>query len=131
VLVSAAEMTTGTATSVPISITNASRVTQMVVTVTYDPALMRAVTVQQGQFMAQGQAQAVFQPSIDEQAGRIDIVFLRAGDSSGASGTGLLASIQFEPLRAGSGTLNVSGSAASPEGQPLPLQFAPAPFTIR
>lgn len=131
VLVSVAGMTAGTPTSVPISITNASRVTQMTVRVTYDPALMRAVSVQQGQFMSQGGPQAIFQPSIDEQSGRIDIVIMRTGDSSGASGTGLLASVQFQPLSAGSGTLNVSGSAASPEGQQLPLQFAPVPFTIR
>jgi hypothetical protein len=75
--------------------------------------------------------QVVFQPSIDETAGRIDIVIARAGDTVGASGTGLIASVQFVPLAAGAGTLNVSGTAASPEGQTLPLQFVPAPFTIR
>jgi hypothetical protein len=131
VIVSAPGMTPGEPASVPISITNASRLTQVTMTITYDPALMRAVSVQPGQFMAQGGVQPAFQPSIDEQSGRIDIVIVRNGDESGASGTGLLASIQFQPLRAGSGSLTVSGSAASPEGQPLPVQFAPAPFTIR
>lgn len=131
VLVSAAGMAVGAATSVPISVSNASRIAQMTVSLTYDPALLRAVAVQQGSFMAQGGGQVVFQPSIDEAAGRIDIVVLRAGDTTGASGTGLLASVQFEPVAAGAGTITAAGAAVSPEGQTVPLQFVPAPFTIR
>lgn len=131
VVVTAAGMTAGTPTSVPISIANASRIAQMTVSLTYDPALLRAVAVQQGAFMGQGGAQVIFQPSIDEAAGRIDIVVLRTGDATGASGTGLLASVQFEPVAPGAGSIAVAGAATSPEGQTLPLQFVPAPFTIR
>ena len=131
VAVSAAGMTIGSATSVPITISNASRLAQMTVSVSYDPALLRAVSVQQGPFMAQGGLQVIFQPSIDATAGRVDIVALRVGDATGASGTGLLASIQFEPIAPGAGTLSIAGAATSPEGQVLPLQFLPAPFTIR
>lgn len=131
VVVTAPSMTAGTPTTVPIAISNASRVAQMTVSIAYDPTLVRATGVQQAQFMGQGGVQVVFQPSIDEEAGRIDIVIARMGDTVGASGTGLIASVQFVPLRAGAGALGVSGTAVSPEGQTLPLQFQPAPITIR
>lgn len=131
VVATAPAMTAGTPTTVPIAISNASRVAQMTVSLTYDPTLVRATGVQQAQFMGQGGVQVIFQPSIDEEAGRVDIVIARTGDTVGASGTGLIASVQFMPLRAGDGALTVSGAAATPEGQPLPLQFTPVPVTIR
>ena len=42
-----------------------------------------------------------------------------------------LRSVQFDPIAPGAGTLAVAGAATSPDGQVLPLQFLPAPFTIR
>jgi hypothetical protein len=124
-------MVPGTPTSVPVSISNASRVTQLTISVAYDPALLRARNVSQGGFMAQGGQPVTFLPVIDEAAGRVDIVISRPGDTTGASGSGLLASIQFDPIATGAGTLAVSGAGTSPEGQTLPLQFVPVQFRIR
>jgi len=131
VIVAAAAMVPGTPTSVPISISNASRVAQLSISVAYDPKLLRPRTVTQGGFMAQGGQPVTFLPRIDEAAGRVDIVISRTGDATGASGTGLLASIQFDTLTAGEGMLTMSGVGTSPEGQRLPLQFVPAQFRIR
>jgi general secretion pathway protein D len=131
VMVAAAAMVPGTPTTVPVSISNASRLTQLTISVAYDPALLRARAVSQGGFMAQGGHPVTFLPVIDEAAGRVDIVISRPGDITGASGAGLLASIQFDTLAAGDGALAVSGAATSPEGQMLPLQFVPAQFRIR
>ena len=127
----AAAMVPGTPTSVPVSISNASRVTQLTISVAYDPALLRARNVSQGGFMGQGGQPVTFLPVIDEAAGRVDIVISRPGDTTGASGSGLLASIQFDPIAMGAGTLAVSGAGTSPEGQTLPLQFVPVQFRIR
>lgn len=131
VIISAPAMVPGTPTSVPISIGNASRVTQLSISVAYDRTLLRPRAVTQGAFMAQGGQQVTFLPQIDEAAGRIYIVISRPGDTAGASGTGLLASIQFDPIAAGDGSLAISGAATSPEGQMLPLQFLPTQFRIR
>ena len=124
-------MSVGQPTSVPVSIANASRVTQAMISVAYDPKLLRPRNISQGNFMAQGSVPVTFLPRIDEAAGRIDIVVSRPGDTTGASGAGLLASIQFDALAAGDGTFAVSGTATSPEGQAVPLQFFPAQFRIR
>jgi hypothetical protein len=131
VLVSAAAMVPGATSSVPISIANASRVSQVTISVAYDPRLMRARSVSQGGFMAQGGQPVTFLPVIDAAAGRVDIVISRQGDPAGASGSGLLASIQFDPIATGEGTLSASGAATSPEGRTLPLTFIPATFRIR
>jgi len=131
IIVAAAGMVPGTPTSVPVSISNASRVTQLTISVTYDPRLLRARAVTQGPFMAQGSMPVAFLPRIDEAAGRVDIAIARTGDATGASGTGLLASIQFDPIVPGDGTISVSGAGTSPEGQTLPLQFIPVQFRIR
>jgi general secretion pathway protein D len=131
IVVASPGMTVGSTSSVPVSITDASRVTELRLSVTYDPRLLRARAATQGQFMAQGGMELVFAPTIDEAAGRVDLIISRTGDATGASGTGLLASIQFDPIREGSGTIEVSGAATSPEGASVPLQFTATPFTIR
>lgn len=131
IVLSSPGMTVGSTSSVPVSITDASRVTELRLSITYDPRLLRARTAMQGQFMAQGGLELVFAPTIDEAAGRVDLIISRTADATGASGTGLLASIQFDPIREGNGTIEVSGAATSPEGASVPLQFTAAPFTIR
>ena len=59
-----------------------------------------------------------FTQQVDAGAGRIDIAIVRAGDQVGASTSGLLAAILFEPVSAGTGTLTVSGSARWPAAAP-------------
>jgi general secretion pathway protein D len=124
-------MTVGTPVSVPVSIANASRVTQLMVSINYDPRVLRARAVSQGGFMGQGGTPVSFIPRIDEAAGVVTFVVSRPGDATGASGTGLLASIQFDTIAAGDGTLSLSGTATTPEGQNIALQFIPVPFRIR
>ncbi|MEX2272952.1 MAG: secretin N-terminal domain-containing protein [Vicinamibacterales bacterium] len=131
VVITAAPMTVGTLAAVPITIANASRLSQVTISVAYDTTVLRARGVTQGPFMGQGGQQVSMLPRIDEAAGRIEIVLARTGDTAGVSGAGLLASIQFEPIAAGEGSLAVTGAATSPEGQMLPVQFVPGQFRIR
>ena len=72
----------------------------------------------------------LFQPSIDEQAGRVDIVIVRPNDTTGVAGTGLLAAVLFDAIGAGPGNLNVSGTAGGPGGTALPVQVLPAPGVV-
>ena len=87
--------------TVPVSINNASRVSVLTLTVTYNPAILRVRTVQDGTFMRQGGVTAAFTPRIDGTAGRVDIAISRAGDQTGASGGGLLAALIFDAVAPG------------------------------
>jgi general secretion pathway protein D len=110
--------------TLPVSVTGASRLSSMSLTVTYNPAVLRVRSVQEGSFMRSGGVQAAFTTS-QADAGRIDIAVVRPGDSTGVAGTGLLAAILFDAVAPGPANITVTGTGSAPGGAPLPLQFAP------
>jgi general secretion pathway protein D len=117
--------------TIPVSVTGASRLSSMSLTVTYNPAVLRVRSVQEGSFMRSGGVQAAFTTS-QADAGRIDVAVVRPGDSTGVAGTGLLAAILFDAVAAGPANLNVTGTGSAPGGAPLALQFAPVTaITVR
>jgi hypothetical protein len=109
---------------VPISITNVSRLSTLTLTITYDPALIRIRSVQEGSFMRSGGANATFTQQI--APGRVDITIVRPSDSTGATGTGLLGALLVDAVAPGALTLSVSGAATGPGGTPMGVQFRPA-----
>jgi predicted secreted protein len=117
--------------TVPISVNNASRVSTMTLTVTFNPNVVRVRTVQDGTFMRQGGAAVTFTPTIDARAGRVDILITRTGDKSGASGAGLLAALVVDAIGQGTSMIQVNGVANTPDGAPVPLQFNPVTVTVR
>ncbi len=117
--------------TVPISIAGASRLSTLTVSITYNPALIRVRSVQEGTFMRQGGVAPAFSSQVDEKSGRVDIVITRPGDQTGASTAGLLAALLVEPVTAGTGSLSITGSASVPGGGSAPLQYLPAGITVR
>lgn len=117
--------------TVPISIAGASRLSTLTISITFNPALVRVRSVQEGTFMRQGGVTAAFSSQVDEKSGRVDIVISRPGDQTGASTTGLLAALLVEPLAAGTGSLSITGSASVPGGASAALQYMPAGVTVR
>jgi general secretion pathway protein D len=118
--------------NVPITITDASQISNVAVTVTYNPAVVRMRAVAEGAFMRTGGVNATFTQSPDANAGRVDIAIVRAGDMTGVAGTGLLAALLFEPVAPGQANLSVTATATAPGGAPVPLQFTPIPpVTVR
>jgi general secretion pathway protein D len=118
--------------TVPISITGASQISSVSLTVTYNPSVLRIRVAQEGPFLRSGGIQAAFTQQGDASAGRLDIAIVRPGDVTGVAGTGLLAALLFETVGPGPANLTVSGSASSPGGSPVLLQFAPIPgVTVR
>jgi hypothetical protein len=111
--------------TVPISVTGVSRLSSMSMTVTYNPAVLRVRTVQEGSFMRSGGVQAAFTNRADATAGRVDIAIVRPGDTTGVAGTGLLAAIVLDAIGAGPANLQITGTGTAPGGQPISLQFAP------
>ena len=117
--------------TVPISISNAARVSTLTISLSYNPAIIRVRSVQEGTFMRQGGVAPAFSSQVDEKSGRVDIVITRPGDQTGASTAGLLAALLVEPVAAGTGSLSLSGSASVPGGAAVALQFSPAGVTVR
>jgi hypothetical protein len=85
----------------PIYMSGVSRASTVAVTITFNPAVLRMRTMQEGSFLRQGCVSVVFTPNTDVAAGRIDLTLVRTGDSVGASGSGLLAAIQFDAIASG------------------------------
>ena len=115
--------------TVPISITGATRISTITLTLTFDPAIVRVRAVQEGSFMRTGGVSATF----TQQAGngRVDITLSRGADAIGASGTGLLAVVLFDAVAPGAVTLTLSGSATGPGGTAMGLQFRPVTITVQ
>ena len=113
--------------TVPVSINGAARVSSLSLTITFNPAVLRVRTVQEGSFMRSGGIQAAFTQQVDAATGRIDIAIIRPGDATGVAGTGLLAAVLFDAIGNGVANLAVTGSGSLPGGGPLSLQFAPVP----
>ncbi len=117
--------------TVPLSINNASRVSVITLTVTYNPAVLRLRTVQDGTFMRQGGVIASFVPRPDPNAGRVDIAIARTADQTGASGAGLLAALLFDAIAPGTTMISLTGIANGPDGSAIPLTLAPVTVTVR
>ncbi len=123
-------MNTGPYT-VPISISGASQVSTLSLSLTFDPKVLRVQAVKEGSFMRQGEANVTFAQNVDATNGRIDLALTRTGDLSGAAGSGLVAAIVFEAVAKGSATLSPSGLGLSPGGAPLVLNFRPSTVSVR
>ena len=115
--------------TVPISISEASRISTVTLTLLYDPTKLRVRSVQEGSFMRAGGATVAFSQQVT--GNRIDITLARGGDATGASGTGLLAAILFDAVAPGSSALTLSGAATGPGGAVMGLRFAPATVTVQ
>jgi len=115
--------------NVPISITGAQRLSAITLTMTFDPAILRVRSVQEGSFMRAGGVNVSFVQQVN--GGRIDITLARSADSTGASGTGLLAAILFDAIAPGNATLTVSGAATGAGATAMGLQFRPVTISVQ
>jgi general secretion pathway protein D len=117
--------------TVPVSIANASRVSSVSVTITFNPAVLRVRSVQEGSFMRSGGANAAFTQQVDPNGGRIDIAVTRVGDTTGASGSGLLAAVLFDAIAPGAADLTATATASGPGGTPIMVSIPPVAVTVR
>src|SRR5262249_28054639 len=115
--------------TIPLSVTDPSRLSTVTLTLIFDPTKLRVRTVQEGSFMRAGGAQVAFSQQVSNN--RIDITLVRASDATGASGTGLLAAILFDAIAPGPVTLSLSGTGTGPGGTAMGLRFTPVTITIQ
>ena len=114
--------------TVPVSVVNAARLSTVTLTVTFDAALLRVRSVQEGSFMRQGGVTVAFAQQAG--TGRVDITLTRAADATGASGTGLLAAVLFDAIGPGSAPIAVNGTASGPGNTPMGMQFQPVTVQV-
>jgi hypothetical protein len=101
------------------------------VTITFNPAVVRVRSVQEGSFMRTGGGNAAFTQQVDPTAGRIDIAVTRVGDTTGASGTGLLAAVLFDAVAPGAADLMATATANGPGGTSIAVTVPPVAVTVR
>ena len=117
--------------TVPVSVFGASRMSTVTLSLRFDPKVLRVRMVQEGTFMASGGGTVTFAQQVDAAAGRVDITLTRAGDSTGVSGDGVLASVVFDAIGSGVSPLGLGGVVTAPGGLPMPVQFGQASITVR
>ena len=117
--------------TVPISVFGASRVSTVTLSLRFDPKVLRVRLVQEGTFLASGGGTVTCAQQVDAVSGRVDITPTRAGDSSGVSGDGVIASVVFDAVGSGISPLGLGGVVTGPGGLPLPVQFGQASVTVR
>jgi general secretion pathway protein D len=117
--------------TVPLSINNAKAISTLTLTITYNPAILRVRTTNEGTFMRQGGVAASYAPKIDAASGRVDIVVTRANDQTGVSGSGLVAALIFDGVSAGQSTIALRAVAMGPTGQPIAVTASPVTVTVR
>jgi type II secretory pathway component GspD/PulD (secretin) len=117
--------------TVPITISGASRLSMVSLSIAFNPAVVRVRSVQEGTFMRQGGIAAVF-TSQPDPAGRVDIVISRPGDQTGAVGDGLLGALLLDPVAPGASSLTITGvGTVVGSGAPAALRFTPATITVK
>ena len=117
--------------TVPISVSGASQLSTLTLSLTYNPGVLQVRTVQEGSFMRQGGADVTFVQQVDAAGGRINFALTRKGYPVGASGSGVVAGIVFEAIASGAVVLKPSGLGLTPGGATLALDFRPATVTVR
>lgn len=116
---------------VPITVSGATRLSTISVSISFNPGVLRVRSVQEGALMRQGGGQPAFTQKIDAVAGRVDVAVVRPGDTLGVSGSGVLGAVQFDAVGPGASTIAVTGVGTLAGGGAAPLRFQPATVTVK
>ena len=117
--------------TVPISISGASQLSTLSLSLTFDPKVLRVSTIEEGSFMKQGSVDVTFAQDVNPETGRVDLALTRMSDRAGAAGSGLVARVLFEPVAQGVSILSTSGLGLTLTGTPLMLSFEPTTVSVR
>jgi general secretion pathway protein D len=117
--------------TLPIQIADANQLGTITLTISYNPAVLKARTVTEGAFMRQGGIATTFTPKIDEGAGRVEITIARPAGTPGISGTGLIGSLLFDAVSAGQANMAITGTATTATGQIMSMQIVPPQIIVR
>jgi general secretion pathway protein D len=129
---SPSEVNTGGKLTVAVSIENAVDAGGANFALSFNPKILKLVTVQDGGFLSQGGKASSLSPRIDNDNGTATVSVTRPAGPTGVSGSGILASLQFEAV--GPGTVSVTFSQASVADAaqtPLPTSSSGTQVTVK
>jgi general secretion pathway protein D len=117
--------------TLPIQISDANQLGSITLSISYNPAVLKARTVTEGAFLRQGGIATTYTPKIDEAAGRVEITIARPAGVTGISGTGLIGSLVFDAVSAGQANMSITGTATTATGQIMAMQIVPPQIIVR
>ncbi len=117
--------------NVPIQIADVTQLGTIRMTISYDPKILKARNVTQGNFLSTGGVTTVFTPKIDDAIGRVEIVISRPAGAPGVSGGGFLGALVFDTLAAGPANMTMTVTALTPAAQPIAVQLGSLSVVVK
>lgn len=97
--------------------------------VSYDPAILELVNINEGTFLKQDEQSTVFSSSPNRTTGQVIVGYKQGTGGKGASGSGDLFHLSFKPIAVGTAKLEINRvNFRNPEG--VRLQVVPESITI-
>ncbi len=97
--------------------------------VKYDPAVLKLVSINEGDFLGQDGQPTVFSSSPNRTTGQVIVGYKQGTGGKGASGSGVLFNLNFNSIAAGEAKLEINRvNFRNPEG--VRLQVVPDAVTI-
>ncbi|KPJ52829.1 hypothetical protein AMJ39_06785 [candidate division TA06 bacterium DG_24] len=123
----------GQIVTVQVNVQNVSDFFRASFDVEFDPGILEAVNVKEGNFASKDWRPATFESQIDNAAGRIFVTVARENPGDGGvAGSGSLARIKFRALSAGVSTLGfVSGVVMDSKSMFVPVQLGSGTVKVR
>jgi len=129
---SPAEVGVGGKLTVAVPIENAQDASAASFTLLFNQKALKLLAVQDGGFLSQGGKASSLTPAIDNDTGKVTISLTRPAGSSGVSGSGVLASLQFEAIGPGVATIAFSQASVADASQtPLPTSSTGTQVTVK
>ncbi len=122
----------GTSFSLNLELVNAQDVNAVPFQLRFDPKVLKLLTTVSGDFLDKDGQRSSMVPTIDANTGTGMIALTRPPTAPGVSGTGRLVTLTFEPIAAGSASVQVfGGTARGPGHEPKPLAASAASITVK
>lgn len=126
------ELSSGSRVTVSATIENAQDASALSFNISFDPKVVKLVSVQDGGFLSQAGQSATLSPRIDNEAGTASVSLTRPPGSPGVSGSGVLFNLVFESVAPGvSPVVFTQASVTDASQAPLPASSSGTQVTVK
>jgi len=111
---------------------NVENIASLVLSLNFDPGIVRVKEVKEGSFMSQDGVKTAFLNTFNNTSGEIQIGITREGFREGVSGTGEIISIIFESIKEGKTRITIAnGNLRTPLLTEIPVYFQQAEIIVK
>jgi general secretion pathway protein D len=126
------ELSSGSRVTVSGAIENAQNAAALSFSISFNPRVVRLVSVQDGGFMSRDGRTATVSPRVDNEAGTAAVSLSRQSGTPGVSGNGVLFSLVFEAVGAGPASIDFTQASISDAAQtPLLISASGTQVTVK